>query len=216
MTEEPATNQPPMSARAESNSVDLDLAALGNPSDRERFEREWERFFNGFYDRLTKFFGYSITDIDEREELVQKLFIRAYRAIVISGHPLRSKEAAWSWLTTIGKNLIRDSHATGKVNRAMLERYAHEEAADSELRRESDWLRSKIADDEELDTPQWTVDKGEFEHRLSQLSDAERRILHLRFVEGLEWAEVAAREGVRPPAIRKRYSRLRLFLRDGR
>jgi RNA polymerase sigma factor (sigma-70 family) len=215
MTEESPTNQPAMSAQAELGGVDFDLAALGNPNDRERFEREWDRFFNGFYARLTAFFGYSIADVDEREELVQKLFIGAYKAIVISGHPLRSKEAAWSWLTTIGKNLIRDSHAKGKTNHAMLERYAREEAADSELVRKSDSLLSAIAEDEDLDTGMWIVDRAGFEHRLSQLSDGERRILHLRFVEGMEWAEVAAREGVSPGTIRKRYSRMRRFLRDG-
>lgn len=215
MTEQQSRTKKNVGRQAEYEHVDVDLAALASPENRERFDTEWQKFFRGYHNRLMDFFSYSIPDWDERDELVQDIFIRAYRAIAISGHGLRSKEAAWSWLMTIGKNLLRDKRATLKTAAAGMERYAREAAVETELRRNAGHVLGSLAEDDESDARPWGGDRATFETRLSQLSDDERRILHFRFIEGLEWSEVAAREGRNSSAIRKQYSRMRPFLRDG-
>lgn len=214
MTEKQKTKRD-VEGQAEYENVDVDLDALANAEERDRFETQWERFFSGYHTRLMEFFSYSVPDWDDRDELVQDIFIRAYRAIAISGHALRSREAAWSWLTTIGKNLLRDKSAKVKTGAAMMERYTREAAVEAELRREVASVLASLNQDHESDVAPWGVNEATFENRLSQLSDEERRILRLRFVEGLDWNEIAQKEGRKPAAVRKQYSRMRLFLRDG-
>lgn len=199
----------------EYRNVDVDLAALGRPDDRDRFDAEWDRFFTGYHARLMDFFGYQLPEWDERDELVQEIFIRAYRAIVVSGHALRSKEAAWSWLITIGKNLLRDKRAKLKTAAAALELYAKEEAEEAKLRLSADSVLDALASDGETDPLPWAVDAATFSARLSQLTDDERALLHARVVEELEWAAVAEHLGRKSEAVRQQYSRLRKFLRDG-
>ncbi len=194
--------------------VEVNLALLARPEDRDRFEAEWSKFFRGYHARLEDFFGYSMSDWDDRDQLVQDIFIRAYRAIVISGHALRSKEAAWCWLIVIGKNLIRDRHAKEKTAAAMMERYAREAAIEEELRLSSETVLTGLAEDDS-DALGWKVPKATFEQRLSQLSDNQRRILRLRILESFGWNEIAEREGRTSAAVRKEYSRMRRFLSRG-
>lgn len=198
---------------ADYTKVAVDLAALANVEDRERFDAEWDRFFKGYHSRLMQFFSYWVRDDDDREDLVQNIFVRAYRAIAVSGQALRSEDAAWSWLTTIGKNLLRDDHAKSKTAAKTMDGYAREMAIETELQAAENVLEALVADGDAADG--WNVGKATFEERLSQLSDEDRRLLHMRFVESLEWSEIAKRERRKSDAVRKQYSRLRAFLRDG-
>jgi RNA polymerase sigma factor (sigma-70 family) len=195
--------------------VEVDLAAMANPADRARFDAEWQKFFSGYERRLSDFFAYSVPDEDEREELVQELFIRAYRAIAVSGNGLRSPNAAWSWLLTIGKNLLRDAHAKKNSLASALERYGREAALEEELIHEAANVLGCLAAEDDADPSAWPVDEITFATRVSQLTDHERQLLHLRFVEELEWADVAKRVGKSYDAVRKQFSRLGEFLRDG-
>jgi RNA polymerase sigma factor (sigma-70 family) len=199
----------------EYRNVEVDLAALARPDDRTRFDAEWDRFFAGYHARLMDYFGYQLPGWDERDELVQEIFIRAYRAIAVSGHALRSKEAAWSWLTKIGRNLLRDKRAKLKTAAAALELYAKEEAAAEKLRLSAASILDTLASDGEPDSSPWSVDAATFDARLSQLSDAERELLQLRVTDGLEWEAIAERVGRKAGAVRQQYSRMRKFLRDG-
>jgi RNA polymerase sigma-70 factor (ECF subfamily) len=213
MTEKQSRNKNDAAQRFDNANVDVDLGALARTNDRDNFEKEWEKFFEGFHARLMDFFSPAVPDWDERDELVQDVFIRAYRAIAISGHALRSNAAGWSWLTTIGKNLLRDKRAKVKTASAMMERYARDAAVEAELREKADVVMAALALEDEADLVGRRIDQAGFEYRLSQLSDDERRILQMRFVEGLEWSEVAENEGRNSTAIRKQFSRLGRFLR---
>jgi RNA polymerase sigma factor (sigma-70 family) len=196
-------------------AVDVDLAAMANAADRARFDAEWDKFFKGYHPRLFDFFAHAVPADDERDDLIQEIFIRAYRAIAISGHTLRSTNAAWSWLVTIGKNYLRDDFAKEKTRAKILDLYAHEVAVKERLTHDANNLLHALAAEDDVDWSNRPLDETSLAIRLSELTDEERRLLHLRFIDGMEWVDVAAHIGKTPVAVRKQFSRLAAFLRDG-
>lgn len=195
-------------------SLELDLGALADPS-HAQFQSEWDRFFEAYHSRLMSFFEYSVPDFDDRDELVQQIFDRAYRAVAISGHPLKSSSAAWTWLGTIGKNLLRDGYDHAVATERATDSHQRLSAVEDELRQAGDDILSRIAGAEGYEDGEWPVGRDVFAERLARLSDEDRLILKLRFLEDLRWAEVADHIGLSADAVRKRFSRAATFLRTG-
>jgi len=204
------------SAERTIQTVVVDLTVLADAtSDPDRHAAEWDEFFHGYYERLLDFFAYSVPDVDERKDLVQSIFFRAYKANVLSDHPLQSVGAAWSWLLTIGRNLLRDGYDSEGVTRRTLKRHEEYMLVEVELHHHAADVLEQLAAEDLFGDGRWPIDQETFEERMEQLTDEDRLLLNLRFTKGLEWQGVAASMGKSSAAVRKQFSRLAKFLREG-
>jgi RNA polymerase sigma factor (sigma-70 family) len=217
-TTAPAARRTPRRASTGRRPVDFNLAFLVDrrlrESDPARADAEWEKFFYGYYDRLDDYFSFAVPDDDDRADLVQQVFVNAYKAISFSEHPLTSTAAAWSWLRMIGKNILRDGYDKADVTERTLSRHGEYARVDEELQRhETDVLERLALDDPFADGP-WGIDRATFAERIGRVTDQDRKLLTLRFAHDLEWEEVAEAMGITAAAARKRFSRLTAFLRS--
>lgn len=140
--------------------------------------------------------GFAQLDADEREDLVQEIFTRAFRAV---GN-LKAPEAFEGWLYSIARNralsaLARQSHR-GEVR----DRYAQEQDDASELIPES--VRAEL-------------DLSLVRRLIDELPEGvEKETVRLFYVEGeLSAREIAERMGVGKSAVTMRLERFRAKVR---
>src|SRR6266511_6064860 len=163
----------------ERHPFDFDPKLLGNPDgDDDVRTREWSRVYRYFDPRLRLYFRRRVA-APEVDDLMQEIWRRA----VLKIGSLESSRAAWTWLSTVGVNLLRDQ---GRAR-----------AADA--RRREAFARSceeSVVEDEVLerlfeDPFEGRVDGAVFRERLAALTDEDRRLLHLFAVEERSHEEIA-------------------------
>ena len=140
--------------------------------------------------------GFAQLDADEREDLVQEIFTRAFRAI---GN-LKSPETFEGWLYSIARNRGLSALARKSTRRDVTERYAQEQVDSAELI--PDAVRT------ELDI---TVVRRCIE---SLPEGPEKETVRLFYVEGeLSAREIAEKMGVGKSAVTMRLERFRSRIR---
>lgn len=135
-----------------------------------------------------------VADPDLVEDLVQEVFLRAYR----SYDEFDSGRAAWPWLATIAANLCVDA-LRGAARRPKLD---DRDVADADIAAPVSWG----------DPAESLVDKERrvgIADALSELSDRHRRMVLLRDVEGWRYDEIAKYEGVPVPVLKSALLRAR-------
>src|SRR5882672_7595673 len=95
--------------------MDFDPRLLAN-NDRppKQREAEWLRVYRHFNPRIESFFRGRVSGGSELDDLIAEIWRRA----LLNIHSLRAREAMWTWLTTIGNNLLRDRARGNRVRQA--------------------------------------------------------------------------------------------------
>ena len=148
-----------------------------------------------YRDALGRYAFHMLGSREDAEEAVQDSFLRAHRAL----RDCRQPERFGAWLFTILVNRCRTSQ------RRLFHR-----------RRFSEELRDDVA--ATADTSSSIEWREEIDRALAGLRPHYREAFLLRYVEGLDYAEMARLTGAREPALRMRVKRaadqLRELLRD--
>jgi RNA polymerase sigma factor (sigma-70 family) len=180
-------------------SIQLDIlkGTEGSASDRDD---EWLSVFRHYQPRLESYFRSRLGDAADADDVVAETWSRAFLFI----GSLSSAAALWSWLTTIGNNVIRD-----RQRRAQ----RRPELRESDLTNPEGTLEAFIDG--------WSfrefASEGPAGHAraavLDRLSSEEREYLELLAVEGLSHHEIAQRLHLPSAAAsRQRLRRIRVRL----
>lgn len=181
----------------------FDLQLLADPeADLDRRDAEWLRLYRQMTPRMAGFFRDRVEGPDPLDDLIAEIWRRA----VLRIGSVRSADAVWSWLITIGANLLRDGwRADGRRAKRLGQRVAIEVATNDES------IALRMAGD---------IIEPDRAHVVTQqvraaVTDDEWRLLQLWAVEELTHDEITARLGLASPAAsRKQVSRLCARLRQ--
>lgn len=171
----------------------------GKKGTSEDRDEEWLRAFRHFDPRLRDYFGKRNFEID-LDELVGDIWGRA--CLFIS--TLNDAAALWTWLTTIGNNIVLDRARTSKRRPT-----ASLDSMKDAVAIEESFVKAWIATDSENDL------RTRVDEMLSQLSPDEREFLKLVVVDGFSHEVIARQLGLPSAAAsRQRLRRLRLRLQS--
>lgn len=164
----------------------------GDGATRATSDAEWERVFSHFQPRLLSYFKRKADGVLPLDDLLQELWMRAF----LNVSSLDSERALWSWLVTIGNNLLRDEL---RRNRPRLE----------DIPISDDALADEIAEFVGV-TPVDPEARDDLQELRAKLSDEEWELLNLLCVDNLSHEEAAQRLGM-PTAMasRQRLRRVR-------
>ncbi|HET8624702.1 MAG TPA: sigma-70 family RNA polymerase sigma factor [Gemmatimonadales bacterium] len=148
-----------------------------------------------YRDTLGRYAFHMLGSREDAEEAVQDSFVRAHRALA----DCRQPERFGAWLFTIMVNRCRTAQRRLFHRRRHTEDLRDDVAATGDTSASIEW-REEIA------------------RALAELRPHYREAFLLRYVEGLDYAEMARLTGAREPTLRMRVKRagdrLRLLLRD--
>lgn len=161
-------------------------------------ESAWETIIRLYGKRILNLCFRFTRRRDEAEDLVQDIFIRAYRTL----RTFRSETGTFHhWLFRLGRNLIIDHYRREK----RLAGYMGSETVES-LALEDVRTPSPLRIAEQAETAQFVMDG------LKRLSTELREAVLLRDIEGLTYQEIARMAGISEGTIKSRVSRGRLQL----
>jgi RNA polymerase sigma-70 factor (ECF subfamily) len=133
----------------------------------------------------------SVRDVENARNLTQECFARAWR----SRDRFRGDAAISTWLTRIALNLVRSHESSGRLK---FWRRAFRRSADvSEI---GDWIPASGVSPEEAAATREQVEA--VWTSLARLSDRQRNVFLLRFVEDMELGEIAAITGMKESTVR--------------
>ncbi len=148
----------------------LNTKLLSDPdSNGPEREREWSRVFHVMTPRLRRYFARRVAS-DELGDLIANIWQRAVLRIGALDEP----DALWSWLVTIGVNLIKDGIRTAvrqtdrlgrqvsfdseQINERIAERLAGDFLVTEQLLEGAKLVRESISDSEWEHLQLWAVD----------------------------------------------------------
>ena len=148
----------------------------------------WEELYEAHHSELLRWCAAACRDEALAEDLTQETFLRAIQATEDFEDLGPSQRRAWLYRTM--KNLLVDRIRRAKLEASYLETYPE-------------------------DTVQPEPGYGAAENALllSALSDQDRALFHLRYVEGYTAAELARMFQMPPGTVRARLSRARTLLK---
>jgi RNA polymerase sigma factor (sigma-70 family) len=175
---------------------------LGDPdSNGPEREREWSRLFHAMTPRLRHFFARRVA-FDELDDLIAKIWQRAVLRIGALDEP----DALWSWLVTIGVNLVKDGIRTAVRQNERLGRQTSLDEMKMDER-----IAERLAGDFLVTTQLLEGSKLVRE----SVSDSEWELLQLWAIDDLTHAEIADRMSLASAvASRQQVSRLCRRLRE--
>lgn len=142
-------------------------------------DRSFERVVRTYQDRILSFVGRSLGDDGRAEEVVQDVFVRAYRALQTYDRPRIRALKLRAWLYAIAANLIRNAVRGKRLRVVGLER--------------DDGTPRPIVD--ERPTPDVEIERGEdwrqVDAAIERLSPRLRSAFVMRYVEELSYEEIA-------------------------
>ncbi len=139
--------------------------------------------YDAYVDRLYRFVFFRVGNAQIAEDLTSQVFLKAWENL---GHYEVRGLSFGAWLFRIARNLVIDHYRTRKEHESLEEEASvgshsdltAESGMDAEF--EAEWLRSAM----------------------KQLTDDQRTVLTLKFIEGFSTAEIAQVMGKRQGAIR--------------
>lgn len=144
-----------------------------------------------YWPQIFRFVLASLQDRDAAQTLAQDCFLKAYR----SRERFRGEASLRTWLMQIAVNLVRD-HARSR--RLQFWRRAFRQASDPGLR--WDRIRDGGADPEEKVLVREQVES--VWRAAARLSERQRTVFLLRYVEEMELLEIAAVTGLKEGAVK--------------
>jgi len=152
--------------------------------------------FEGHRTRIFRFLLASLRDVDTAEALTQECFLKACR----SWSSFRGDSSVSTWLTRIAINLQRDHW---RNRRLQFWRETRKNAV--ELDEVIDWLRANQLSPEDQLLVREQV--GHVWKAVERLTEKQRTIFLLRFVEDLPYHEIAQATGLHEGTIKAHISR---------
>ena len=150
------------------------LSAKAAAGDREAFGALYDRY----HVELLWYARRRVPTREDAEDLVEHAFYKAPRSI-----PRKDPRNPFNvWLFYIAKNLITDFYRTQK-----------------RLKPIEDEISTMISAEEEVLSGQLG---GPLREAVSGLTDRQREVIHMRFLDGLEYPEIAERLGCGAGAVR--------------
>lgn len=142
-------------------------------------------FYNRYLDRVYNFVYHRVGGSEEdAEDVTQETFVSAFRSI----HHFRGEAAPFTWLCGIAKNKVRDF--IRRQHRA--KDIPHDQFVDLE---DTEALEAAMSSRWQCSLEDTVVEQDEARRRVRQLfkllSDDEREVLWLRYVEELPVKEIA-------------------------
>ncbi|MCL4467018.1 MAG: sigma-70 family RNA polymerase sigma factor [Chloroflexi bacterium] len=154
------------------------LAARAAAGDGEAFGRIYDLYLNGIY----RYVYYRLGSARDAEDVTEQVFCKAWEAIG-RFHPDGTPVVAW--LLRIAHNAVIDHHRTRK-DLAPLDEGVIDEAS---------WA-------DPVETATLCCTQGELREAILGLKPEQRQVILLRFIEGLDYAGVAATLGKSEGAVR--------------
>ena len=175
---------------------DAALVQLAKKGDQRAFHRLFEKYAP----RVRRLVSRHVSDADEVADVTQEAFIRAFRALP----NFKGESQFFTWLYRIAVNTARNSLA--KLRRVRrFESVAVEGAEDGES-----FVAGDAADDA---TPEALLASRQVaqavERAVAALPEDMRMVLTLREIDGLGYAEIAAKLGIPIGTVRSRIFRAR-------
>ena len=181
---------------------------------RSESEAEWRRVWEHFHPRLDEHFREQTRDAALADEVVSHVFRRALLRL----HEIAAADAAWNWMCRTGRNHLIDLHRRQQAQGRLHAGYQAEIVGTGDDVVPADIVLRLIEPDKSDDDGRirLPIDRATYEARLAQLSPEDLRLLHLIELEGKTHVEAARELGIQPATSRKRHSRARYFVREGK
>jgi RNA polymerase sigma-70 factor (ECF subfamily) len=167
--------------------------------------RDFDALARLHWSRVFRFILASIRDKDAAASLTQDCFFRAYRA----REQFRGASSIGTWLMQIAANLVRDHEGSRRLN---FWRRVFRSSVDVNLA--GDWIadRHRLSPEAEASVREqveaiWSV--------VGHLSERQRTVFLLRFVEDMELAEIAAVTGMKEGTVKVHLFRALRAVRSG-
>ncbi|MDQ6693844.1 MAG: sigma-70 family RNA polymerase sigma factor [Chloroflexota bacterium] len=159
-------------------SNEADLAQRASQHDQAAFAE----LYNAYVDKIYRYIFYKVGSALDAEDLCEQVFLKAWEAIgryTWCGYPFSS------WLYKLAHNLVVDYYRT---------------------RRESLPLSDLLSTPDEPIDPEnmlhRSLDAAEMRESIAQLTDEQRQVISLKFIEGYENSEIAQMMNKKEGAIR--------------
>ena len=149
----------------------------------------WDEIYERCYPELLRYCVHACGNVAEGEDLAQEVFLKALQNADLFQDLGASQKRAWLYRTL--KNLIYDRYRRTQLENAYLE----------VLEEDAVYLEPGIEETENM-------------LLLSQLSEEDRALFHLRYFENYNASELAEMFGLPTGTIRSRLSRARKLLKD--
>ena len=172
----------------------LDAMALTTADDAAA--REFALVVERHRPQIFRFLLASTRDVDLAETLTQECFLKAHR----NWASFRGESSAMTWLMRIAINLQKDHW---RNRRMQFWRQTRTNAVD--LDEASDWLPSGESGPEQRLLAHEQV--GKVWQAVEKLSERQRTVFLLRFVEGMELSEIARTAGLSEGTVKAHLSR---------
>lgn len=141
--------------------------------------------------RVFRFILASLRDRESAENLTQDCFVRAYQA----RHQFRGDASIGTWLMQIAANLVRNHEASGR-----LRFWRRTLAPDMDLSAAGDWIPSQEMSPEEIAMAKQRVES--IWRVAAKLSEKQRTVFLLRFVEDMDILEICAVTGMKEGTVK--------------
>ncbi len=157
---------------------EMDLVQLATKRDEAAFSE----LYNHYVEKIYRYIYYKVGDASEAEDLCGQVFLKAWEAIeryTWTGYPFSS------WLYRLAHNLVVDHYRTHRENLPLDDAIVtREEPIDPEVA----LLNS--------------IQAQELRQAISQLTGEQRQVIHFKFIEGYDNAEIARMMNKKEGAIR--------------
>ncbi len=155
------------------------LIARAIAHDRAAFAALYDRYV----DRVYRHVRYRLSDRTEAEDVTQEVFARAWKAIP---RYRRTGAPFLAWLTTIAHNLIVDSYRTHSKTISLEKAGIPEQVDEVDL--------EAVVDS--------TLNQERVRNAIVKLKRDRRRVILMRFIDGLNYREIAAAMNKSEGAVR--------------
>jgi RNA polymerase sigma-70 factor (ECF subfamily) len=162
------------------------LALLESPE-----TQDFDEIMRLYRPRIFRFALASLRDRDAAETLTQDCLLKAYRA----WPRFRGEASVQTWLLQIAVNLVRDF---GRNRRLQFWKRAQATAVDIDLA--GDWLRDRALSPEQQVSAAQQI--AAIASVLGSLSERQRTVFLLHFMEEMDFAEIEAATGITRAAIK--------------
>jgi RNA polymerase sigma-70 factor, ECF subfamily len=153
--------------------------------------KDFDSLVKRYRPRIFRFLLASLRDRESAENLTQDCFVRAFRA----REQFRGTANIGTWLIQIAANLLRDHQGSGRLK---FWRRALRNCVDlADLR---DWVPDRHGSPEELALAKEQVQA--MWKAVARLSEKQRTVFLLRFVEDLDLLEIAAITGMKEGTVK--------------
>jgi RNA polymerase sigma-70 factor, ECF subfamily len=169
----------------------MDTVVTLGVADESESSLEFDALVQTYRPRVFRFLLASLRDRESAENLTQDCFLRAYRA----RNQFRGASSPATWLMQIAINLVRKHESSGRLKfwRRALHLGTHPEDL-------GDWISDRQVTPEEAVVAKeqvraiWSV--------VAQLSERQRTVFLLRFVEEMELLEIAGATGMKEGTVK--------------